>query len=91
MIEVVSIDDLKRGDIILLEGTRDGEVCIATVDKKPKDGLIIPREFGGLDYAPEDPDAIVRIGTSKDVPRITLMASKMNLSYTREWEKILEK
>jgi hypothetical protein len=63
--EIVSIEDLKKGDIILTDGFNDNELFVLTVSKITEDGLIIPKELGGMDYCPEDPEQIVRLGRSK--------------------------
>jgi hypothetical protein len=42
--EIVSIEDLKKGDIILTEGFNDNELFVLTVSKITEDGLIIPKE-----------------------------------------------
>lgn len=63
--EIVSIEDLKRGDVILTEGFNDNELFVLTVQKITEDGLIIPKELNGMDYCPEDPEQIVRLGRSK--------------------------
>jgi len=90
--DIVPIEELKKGDIILVEGiTYANQVCAVTVDRTTKDGLIIPLEMGGLDYAPEDPEQIVRLGTKKEEPVITLIAQKMHLALSKEWEKKIYK
>lgn len=59
--EIVSMEDLKKGDKILIEGFQEGDHFIRTVKKVYKDGILTFDETP-LDFAPEDPEQIVRLG-----------------------------
>lgn len=88
MIEIVRIEDLRKGDIILIEGIGEGEVNVVTIHKvDAKNFLIIPKEMSGLDYAPEDPDNIVRIGTKERKPKIRALSPNTISSLVTETNK----
>mgnify|MGYP001025804339 CR=1 FL=1 len=71
--EVVSIEELNPGDIILINGWEDDEIYVVTIDKvNVKENLIVPEELGGLDYTPDDYNSIVRLGSSADQIRIKI-------------------
>lgn len=87
MIEITSVDQLKEGDTILIDGMKDSEVIIVEVESI--DGnLIIPKGLGGLDYCPEDPECIVRIGRNAEEPTITPISQKLHFKLTKEWQQI---
>lgn len=77
MIEIISIEELKKGDIILCPGFDDDTLFMLTVKRITKDNLIIPTELGGMDYAPEDSNQIVRIGKDKIKPLIKYKTSEV--------------
>jgi hypothetical protein len=62
--EIIEFRDVKKGDVLLIDGLNGP--CVVTVSEKTNDGLIIPKEIGGLDYAPENPNLIVRLGSKKE-------------------------
>lgn len=71
--EVVSIEELIIGDIILINGWEDDEVYVVTIESiNIQDGSIIPEGLGGLDYTPDDYNSIVRLGSSADKIRIEI-------------------
>lgn len=87
MIEITSVDQLKEGDTILIEGMEDSEVLVVEVESI--DGnLIIPKGLGGLDYCPEDPESIIRIGRKKEEPTVTPISQKLHFKLTKEWQQI---
>ena len=65
-------------------------VIIVTV-KETSEGLIIPEEMFGIDYAPEDPSQIITIGTNKETARVILLSGKVNLGVSKEWKEKLKK
>jgi DNA helicase HerA-like ATPase len=79
MLEVVSIGNIVKGDIILIEGMEENGINIVTVEEVTYDGLIIPAELGGLDYTPPDDGEIVRIGSIGNAPTISILAPGMDL------------
>ena len=87
MIEIVKLEGLDPGDIILID--RDGAIEPVTVKEITEDNLIIPVEYGGLDYAPEDPGNIVKIG--EDKVRLILKSKSLDLQIGGHWDKILSK
>jgi hypothetical protein len=92
MIETIPISQIKKGDIIIIPGIEyDNQVLIVSVEKIDRyNDLIIPAELGGLDYAPEDPDHIVRVGHISDKPIITPLNTDLSLSFTAAWrDKLL--
>lgn len=73
--EVVSIEDLEAGDVILIAGMEENEICIVTVEKVLLDEyLIIPEEFGGMDYSPEQPEKITRLATKQSECLLSILA-----------------
>lgn len=87
-LEVVNINNISKGDILLFEGAQfENQITIITVESVTDEGLIIPKELGGVDICPEDMDCIVRIGTDKIRPVITLLAEKMDLALSQNWRK----
>jgi hypothetical protein len=90
MIEIIDITEVESGDLILIEGFEyDNQICIVTVDKVDG-GLIVPLEMGGLDYSPENPDAIIRIGNSKTTPVLTPLAQNMHIAFSKAWQEKLK-
>ncbi len=83
MIEIISIEKVKKGDTLLLDVSDRAELI--TVEKTDS-GLIIPVEWGGMDYSPENPDEIIRIGTKKNRPTIIVLAKNISLGLSKFWE-----
>lgn len=82
--EITNIENLKNGDIILIEaGAGINVVTVETVDS----GLIIPVEFGGKDILPEDPEQIVRLGTIEEKPTLIVMSQDISLGLSESWIK----
>jgi len=67
--EIVEITGLKKGDKIIIPGFQDCEYFIRTVKKVTKDGLVLFDETP-LDFAPEDPEQIIRLGGKSDEIKI---------------------
>lgn len=89
-LEVVNINQVEVGDILLFDGFElENEVLVITVQKVTDEGLIVAKELGGLDICPEDMDRIVRLGTIKEEPVLHLLAEKMSLGLSKEWQKRL--
>ncbi len=88
MIEITSVENLKKGDIILIDA--GDKLQIVTVEKID-DGLIIPVEWGGMDYCAESPDEIIRLGTKKETPTIVIRAKKIYLGLSQFWENKFQK
>ena len=60
--DIVAFEDLKRGDRIMIEGTKPDQILIIKIEKIiKKDCLIIPKGMGGIDVALEDLEHIVRL------------------------------
>lgn len=92
MIEIVEFEDLKKNDVILIEGMNDGEVQVATIlSLNKKEYIIVTLESGGLDYYPPDPDQIVRIGNVKTIrPMVTLGNPRSHaLRYSTKWDELI--
>lgn len=85
MVQVVRIEDLKHGDIIIIEGIND-MVSIVTVDEVFYDRITI-KEFGGMDFYPPDEDSVVRIGRLHDEPFVALYSERLIVSLTEAWRK----
>jgi hypothetical protein len=90
MIEIVNINQIHKGDIILISGTNENSTIIITVKKITNNGLIIPKEMNGLDICPEYMDNIVRIGTSKEQPWLTLLSESVILTLSHKWIEFLK-
>lgn len=68
--ELVEINELEEGDVILIEGQEEGEIYVVTV-KEVYDELIIPAELGGLDYSPPNPYSIIRLNRNHRIKDLT--------------------
>ena len=86
MIEIININEVQPGDILLIEGVEyDNQVLIVTVGSVTEDNLILFSEMGGLDYCPEDMDAIVRIGNKDKVPVLTPLSQAIHIALPTIW------
>lgn len=84
MIETIEIDDVKKGDILLLD--LEEKMEIITVKRvNARLITIVPEEWGGLDYVPEYPEEIIRLGSESDRPKIIVMAKKITLGLNDYW------
>jgi molybdopterin-guanine dinucleotide biosynthesis protein len=91
MIEIIEVNQLKPGDIILIEGFNESEFNLVTVEDISEDGLIVPEEMGGMDYCPEDSDQIVRLGNKNEAPILHILTQGIHLGLSKEWyEKFLD-
>lgn len=86
-LEIISIYDVSEGDILLFEGFKDNEIIIITVSEVTEDLLIIPKELGGIDICPENPDTILRIGTIEEIPKVTLLAENMYIGMSKDLQR----
>jgi hypothetical protein len=64
MIEIIGIEDLNKGDQILIDG--DQKIDIQTIKEVLDDGLLITHESDPMDICLEDPDQVVRVGTLEE-------------------------
>lgn len=88
MIEIIDIEEVKNGDILLID--LGDKKQIITVEKC-EHGLIVPVECGGLDFAPEDPGEIIRIGSKKEKPTIVVLSKSISLGLSSFWEDKFQK
>ena len=87
--DTVDIKELNEGDTILITGFQDYEILIVEVDEVlHEELLIIPKGMGGLDYSPEDPEKIIRIGVKDEEPIINPVSDKLHFKLKESWQKI---
>ncbi len=65
--EIVSITELQKGDIILIEGMNDLEFRIVEIESITDDYEIIPKGMAGVEYIPKDLEHIIRLGIGTEV------------------------
>ena len=73
-LELVSLEELKEGDLILIDWVHEGELGVLTVEEVTEDGEILFEEVG-LDYLPPDSERIVRVAKQEQELRIIMFNS----------------
>ncbi|SDG67300.1 hypothetical protein SAMN05421827_109111 [Pedobacter terrae] len=77
--EILRIDEITVGDIILIDAAGQGEYMIVTVaEVSIDDESIIPKELSGLDYSPPDSSSIVVLGHESDHPGVFIQCLSPN-------------
>ncbi len=89
MIEVVAVEDLRPGDIVILEWHEENQLAIIEIERIDG-GLILSPALGNLDYSPENPDQIIRIGTADKQPMMIPLTEKMAFAFNDFWQKRIQ-
>lgn len=82
--EIVHINEVKPGDVILIDGYSERTCEVVTVDSVDDGQLIIPREMGGIDYLPDDLSTIVRLSDASDPSTLRVRAAGVVIADQRQ-------
>ncbi len=87
--EVVGINDLKKGDTVMFHDPENVS-CHAIVTVKEVDGYLVSIEESDLRCIFQQEDPIIRLATHGVVPTVMIEAKEMQLNFNDSWRKELE-